>query len=119
MNGARLRRRARLTRAAEFEAVFADSIRSSGGGLVVLARPNDLGYPRLGLAVSRRAMRRAVDRNRIKRLIRESFRCEQSALGSMDYVVLARPGLEQQDNRRVFQTLERHWQKIKARCNGC
>jgi ribonuclease P protein component len=119
MDGARLRRRARLTRATEFGAVFADNIRASGGGLVVLARQNDLGYPRLGLAVSRRAVRRAVDRNRIKRLIRESFRLEQSGLGSMDYVVLARAGLEQQDNRRIFQILERHWQTIKSRCNGC
>jgi ribonuclease P protein component len=119
MDGARLTRRARITRAADFEAVFADSIRCSGGGLVVLACHNGLGFSRLGLAVSRRAIRRAVDRNRIKRLIRESFRLNRERLGPMDYVVLAKPGLEKQDNRRIYHTLERHWQEINARCNGC
>lgn len=119
MDGARLNRRARLTRAADFEAVFADNIRCSGGGLVVLARPNGLGFSRLGLAISRRAIRRAVDRNRIKRVVRESFRLNRHRLGPIDCIVLARPGVEKQDNRRIFGTLERHWQEIKARCNGC
>jgi ribonuclease P protein component len=45
---------------------------------------------RLGLAISKRSAPRAVDRNRIKRLIRESFRAHKAALPSVDLVVMCR-----------------------------
>lgn len=48
--------------------------------------------PRLGLAVSRKVDRRAVGRNRIKRIVREAFREQRSQLADADYVIVARPG---------------------------
>ena len=48
--------------------------------------------PRLGLAVSRKVDRRAVGRNRIKRVLRETFRHQRGSLADGDYVVVARVG---------------------------
>jgi ribonuclease P protein component len=57
----------------------------------VIARANELGAPRLGLAVAVRAAGGAVARNRLRRLIRESFRVHQHALPALDLVVGCRP----------------------------
>jgi ribonuclease P protein component len=48
---------------------------------------NPVGYPRLALVVPKRLVKRAVDRNRIRRLAREAFRQRQDELGSRDFVL--------------------------------
>lgn len=63
----------RLRHDAEYQAVFDAKVKKSARGLVVFARPNGLGWPRLGLSVGKGAGG-ALERNRIKRLIREAFR---------------------------------------------
>lgn len=52
-----------------------------------MAKPNDLGHARLGLVVSKRLFPRAVDRNRMRRRIREAFRQQAAGLPSLDLVV--------------------------------
>ncbi|HZN69115.1 MAG TPA: ribonuclease P protein component [Tepidisphaeraceae bacterium] len=82
-------RRMRLP--AEFSAVYEARVRESRGPLTVYARPNDLPHPRLGLSVSRK-VGTAVRRNRIKRLVRESFRLLQHDLPQgYDLLVVVRP----------------------------
>ena len=49
-----------------------------------------MGAPRLGVIVAKRVLRRAVDRNRAKRLIRETFRCAKASLPALDIVVQVR-----------------------------
>ena len=56
-------------------------------GFSVLFRANLLGVPRLGLIVPKRVFPRAVDRNRMKRLLRELFRAQQARLGSRDILI--------------------------------
>ena len=63
----------------EFSAVYEARVRESRGPLMVYALPNTLGYPRLGMSVNRK-VGTAVRRNRIRRLIRESFRLLQHDL---------------------------------------
>lgn len=82
----------------------------------MLARPNDLARPRLGLAISRKVAKLAVARNRIKRIVRESFRRHQQELASLDCVVLGRAGLAEQDNALLFASLERHWRRFAQPC---
>ena len=55
--------------------------------VVVLMRPNRVAFPRLGMIVPKRSHPRAVDRNRIKRIIREWFRRHQSRLKGKDLIV--------------------------------
>lgn len=65
----------------------------SGGGALrrpgfsVVVRANPVGVPRLGLIVPKRVFPRAVDRNRMKRVLRELFRTQQSRLGSRDILI--------------------------------
>ncbi len=54
----------------------------------LLRRENSMGYPRLGMVVAKRNARRAVDRNTVKRMIRESFRACKAGLEVCDYVVI-------------------------------
>lgn len=52
-----------------------------------MGRPNELGHARLGMIVSRRLFSRSVDRNRMRRLIRETFRLSANGLPALDLVV--------------------------------
>ena len=112
---ARFPRAFRLTRARDFERVFAGAFRSTGEGVRVLARANGQGCARLGLAISRRRVRKAVCRNRLKRVIRESFRHHCPELGSLDVVVLARSGLDRIGNSELHRLLAGHWHSLARR----
>jgi ribonuclease P protein component len=81
----------RLRRKSDFDAAYARGRRLSDGFFTVIALVNDKGAPRLGLAVAVRAAGGAVARNRLRRIIRESFRLHRSALPALDVVVSARP----------------------------
>ena len=91
------RRRHRLTHDREFQVVYAQGIRRSGGPLTVFVRPNGLPEHRLGLSVGRR-VGGAVVRNRVKRLLREAFRHRRAGFavfgmeaGAFDLVIQVRP----------------------------
>ncbi len=109
----------RLIRTRHFDRVFAARVRTAAGPLVVWAAPNDLEHCRLGLAISRRAGT-AVTRNRIRRLIRESFRLVQHGLPrkphGYDVIVSVRrhEPLSLDKYRAALQgavqTLDRKWQ---------
>jgi ribonuclease P protein component len=101
----------RLHAAAEFGRVFAEPARSADRFFTVLARPSGRAVARLGLTVSRRAARRAVDRNKLKRLARESFR-QQRALPPWDFVVLARPGADRAPRPELRASLDGHFARL-------
>ncbi|MDT8437847.1 MAG: ribonuclease P protein component [Wenzhouxiangellaceae bacterium] len=67
---------------------------------------------RLGLAISRRTARRAVDRNRLKRLVRESFRQHRSSLRALDFVVLARMDAPKTPGPELLRSLTQLWQRF-------
>lgn len=82
-------RLARLTRKTDFDRVFrAPDTRLRIEPLRLLAVPNRMGGARLGLVVPKRVLKRAVDRNRVKRQLRESFRVARPRLPAWDIVVI-------------------------------
>ena len=85
----RLGKEARLTLRREFLAVQGRGRKLHAGAYLVLALPNGLGRPRLGVTVSSR-VGNAVVRNRVKRWVREAFRAVAPELAAMDVVVIAR-----------------------------
>lgn len=101
----------RLHTPAEFGRVFAEPARASDRYFTVLARSTGGTRARLGLTVARRAAKRAVDRNKIKRLARESFR-HQTGLPPWDFVVLARPGADRAERRLLRASLDRHFEQL-------
>ncbi|MFC3283872.1 ribonuclease P protein component [Litchfieldella rifensis] len=84
-----------------------------GKGLLALACSNNLDHPRVGLVISKKNVRRAVDRNRLKRLIRESFRLQQHRLPAVDVVVLARRGVHELDNDTLHRQLYGMWRRLE------
>ncbi len=111
MSGRGNHRQSKLRKGTDFRSVFDAAARSSDVLFTVLARSNSQGYPRLGLAIGRKRIRRAVDRNRIKRLIRESFRHHREQLRGLDVVVMARCN-GQVENERIFCSLDKHWKQL-------
>jgi ribonuclease P protein component len=97
-SGGRSPKRRRLSRSAEFERVYRQGRSKSNRYLVLYAFPRDDDQqqtesdgPRLGLSVSRR-VGGAVDRTKVKRVLREAFWVEAERLpAGADYVVVARP----------------------------
>lgn len=98
----------------DFARVFRQAKRSSYGGLTVLTVENTVGHPRLGLAIAKKHLKLATQRNRLKRIIRTSFRQHQSMLANIDIVVLSRADVSRQASTQIWVTLERHWQTVAA-----
>ncbi|MHB1942693.1 MAG: ribonuclease P protein component [Acidiferrobacteraceae bacterium] len=74
------------------------------------------GAARLGITVSRKVSKRAVDRNRIKRQVRESFRLNWRRIDGFDVVVTAQPAAAQAEGPALRRSLEQHWDRLHQRC---
>ena len=109
-------RRHRLLLPADFKFVFNQPVRSSDKLLTILAKKNPAQLqPRLGLAVAKKSVKTAVQRNRIKRLTREFFRLNQGKIACADYVVLVRQGIDKIDNETINQSLSKQFNYLRKK----
>ncbi len=81
---------------------------------VIQCAGNEASEARLGMAVSIRAAGNAVSRNRLRRLIRESFRMHRQELPAVDVFVTARAAAKAAPNREVFESLAELWRAVGA-----
>lgn len=84
----------------------------TSNSLLLLAKPNGLTYPRLGMVVPKRFIKRAVDRNQIKRLFRESFRHRLKQLQNLDIVISVRGPLPCSDNSILWHHINLLWTRL-------
>ncbi len=112
------RPRQRLRTSAEFDRVFRRGVRLDGALFLLVAAPNDREHDRLGLAVSRR-VGGAVTRNRVRRLLRESFRrLERGARASADLVIVGKPGLAGSGLEEVSRELGARLRRLASQAPG-
>lgn len=83
-------RSARLLTGADYRQVFEQNKRYSDKYWTILVRRGLCGPARLGLAIAKKRARRAVDRNKLKRIVREAFRHRRFTLAGLDLVVMNR-----------------------------
>lgn len=105
----------RLLTASDYQHVFKKAIKSSDKYFTIIARKGRGDKNRLGLAISKKAVKHAVQRNRIKRVVREYFRLKQQPSKpnvNLDYVVMVRKGIERVPNELIFEALDRNFSRI-------
>ena len=106
----------RLLNAKDYKAVFDQAEwKVSCKQLLCLASSNQLNTPRLGLVVAKKNVKLAVERNRIKRIIRESFR--QHSLQSIDIVVMPRKSITELTNSELHTLINKQWQRLANKAN--
>ena len=101
----------RLRKQKEFERVFAHGKSLGGSTVAFYFCPNQLNYPRAGFIASKKISKRAVDRNRAKRLMREVFRLNKHRLEPVDIVFIAKRGILD----RKYSDVERDFLKLARR----
>jgi ribonuclease P protein component len=99
-----MRREERLTKNSQYAAVYAKGIARTNELLVIKALPSGLGLTRYGLSVSKR-VGNAVQRNRVKRLIRESIPLTR-VKPSWDVVFIARNPASTANYHRMKEAVE-------------
>lgn len=100
----------RLLTKSDYDNVFQEAKKLVTSEFIVLYRENTVGHARLGLALSKKMIAKAHDRNRIKRMLRETFRAR--CLPSVDIVILARSGVSKVKNTIIIAKLGTLWDKL-------
>lgn len=105
----------RLLRPGDYGKVFDDvQLKVPHRNFLILATPNNLGHARVGLIFAKKNLKLSVQRNRIKRQVRETFR-HQLGLPGMDVIVLGRQGLADLDNQTISKYLNGLWQRLEKK----
>ncbi|MEO2067941.1 MAG: ribonuclease P protein component [Desulfurobacteriaceae bacterium] len=109
----------RLRKQKEFQNVFENGKSIGGAYVAFYFIPNDLGYPRGGFIASKKISKKAVDRNRAKRLMREVFRLNKHKLKPVDVIFIARKGIsgkKYQDVEKDFLNLAKKVGILREKC---
>lgn len=108
----------RLVTKAEFKHIFDEPFKVNQKYLTVLYRPNLKDHARIGIIVGKRAVNSAVDRNRIRRVIRDSFRLNQEKLIGWDIVIIARQQCDTLSKEKIRKGINDLWERLLAQCQN-
>ncbi len=111
-------RQLRLLTSADFKQVFDEPVCTLRREIRLIARLNGLDHPRLGFVLAKKRMKRAVDRNRLRRQIRENFRLNQDKLAGFDIVILANERSATVEPEQLRICLNKFWQELGAVYNS-
>ncbi|MFH1230744.1 MAG: ribonuclease P protein component [Planctomycetota bacterium] len=110
-----LSKKERVVNDKEFEKVYKEGTIRKNGRVIIRYLPNDLGYSRLGIAVSKKVFRKAVNRNRIRRLIREAFRLNKNQLPKgLDIIISIRITPDNKESHITLPEIQTELLKIFA-----
>jgi ribonuclease P protein component len=101
----------RLLKKSDYDHVFNQATKMVTSDFIVFYRTNNIGHARLGMALSKKMIAKAHDRNRVKRVLRETFRT-YDRLPAVDIIVLARHGINRVQNSTIFKNLGKTWEKL-------
>ncbi len=103
----------RLLTAADYKAVFSNAeIKVSCRYFLILANTNNRTNSRLGLVIAKKNVAKAVQRNRVKRIVREFFRNSNDQITDLDLVVLARKDIDTLHNSQITARLASLWKDL-------
>jgi len=106
----------RIHLSSEYQVIFkSPDIRIRTNNILLLAKKNKFCYCRLGVVVGKKHLKRAVDRNYCKRVIRESFRLNQPDLPNYDIIILALGGIQHVFKTELVDFLRVTWGKLNER----
>jgi ribonuclease P protein component len=108
-------RQAKIVKTDDFSSVFNLRKRIASQHLVVRYRLNEVNMPRLGLIVSKKTAKLAVQRNYMRRVLRELFRLNQLGLPALDMVVQVQKTFEKSDFFVIKQEYESLLQKLSTK----
>ncbi|MBK4765430.1 MAG: ribonuclease P protein component [Pantoea sp. Brub] len=99
----------RLLHSSDFQFVFQNPKCVRSAQIIALGRFNRFKYPRIGISIAKKRVKLAHERNRIRRLIKESFRLYQYKLPLMDFVIIVKKGTINLNNDILLNVLEKLW----------
>ncbi len=102
----------RLLNKADYDRVYNQAKKWTNTEFIFLYSKNTADQARLGLAISKKMVPKAHERNRLKRLLRETFR--KQPLSSFDVIVLAKRGVDKVSNSILISHLNEAWDKLKG-----
>lgn len=118
MSNFRLLSKQRIRQAVEFDKVFKRGKRLADRCFAFHYLMMNRDYPRLGIIVSKKNCALAVDRNRIKRIVREQFRLNQPAIPSVDLVVLLKSSLKNISEQEQQECVKKLFSQLMTQRDG-
>ena len=115
MPGAAFGKNRRLLKSSDYTEVFDNnSVRVAHPNLLILSEPNGTETSRLGLVIGKKNVPTAVARNKIKRVVRETFRLTELPV-AVDLVFLARKDLGKLSSTELATLITQSWGRLIAR----
>ena len=108
----RFQKKLRLCTKSQIKNVFDKKQKISQNSIAIFFCYNGLGYARLGIVIPKKNINFAVRRNKIKRIIRESFRINQKTIRNFDVIIFPYKGAEKITKKDLRLCLEKQWLKL-------